>query len=104
MSRFRFDLNMFSMGGALDNDEAARQANAALDEHLKGLKRVYNLDNGCAVWYEDYIDGVKYSAYLFDVEELKPKECKHVALSRRHDGLMHCNDCGKNLEYRLVEV
>lgn len=103
--KFRFDADLFCLGDTGTDVCAARQANAALDEHLKTLKRVYNLDNGCAVWYEDYIDGVKYSAYLFDVEELKPKECEHVALSQYgHKGKFSCSDCGKVLEYRLVEV
>lgn len=101
--KFRFTRDMFALATDQSCEYAAAFANAALDEHLKGLERVYRLGDGSWRCY-GFSNQFDKSALLFDVEELKPKECEHVALSRRHDGLMHCNDCGKNLEYRLVEV
>lgn len=108
MSRFRFTPEMFSMGGALDNDDAAIQANAALDEYLKGLVRVYgDKDNPDSMFV--FADGYPceddtHTALLFNVEELKTKKCLHSSLRTRHDGKLDCAECGKVLEYKLVEV
>lgn len=103
MSKFRFTPKMFDTGSNLVNEEYAQAANAALDEHLKGLQRVYHSRYG--QWHEFGVTAdFTRSAYLFDIEELKPKECEHVALNVRGDLKYVCNDCGKVLDYRLVEV
>ena len=108
--KFRFTHFMFSsLPITRERDimlpsKAADCANAALDEHLKLLPRVYGntrqLDVVPAPTASD-----THAALLWDLEELKPKECEHVALSQYgHKGKFSCNDCGKVLEYRLVEV
>lgn len=105
MSRFRFRPEMFDV--LAFNGAAAAQANAALDEHLKGLVKVYGipLSNHCSTgFHEIKSKDDTHTALLWDLEELKPKECEHNALRQCGDGRMNCNDCGKVLEYRLVEV
>lgn len=104
MSRFRFTPKMFSNPSVLFCHEIADIANAALDEHLRECKKVYKLDSGIFVWYENLVDEATHSAILFDLEEIKPTQCLHSSLRTRHDGKLDCADCGKVLEYRLVEI
>lgn len=104
MSRFRFDLTMFSMGSALDNHKAAKQANYALDKHLKGLEQVYLHGDGS--WCPFGVTNqIHKTALLFNVEELKPKECEHINLKQYKDTQQFkCEDCGKQFVAKLVEV
>ena len=102
--KFRFTPEMFRSLDSLANNTSAIEANAALDEHLKGLVKVHSeIDQKTWTVFNGYC--TTHTAVLFDIEELKPKECEHVALSQYgHKGKFSCNDCGKILEYKLVEV
>lgn len=104
MSKFRFTADIFNTGYPAQDQICADAANAALDKHLRECKKVYKLDSGIFVWYENLVDEATHSAILFDLEEIKPTQCLHSSLRTRHDGKLDCNDCGKALEYRLVEV
>lgn len=102
MSRFRFTNKMF-LNDTVNSHVAAEMANAALDEHLKGLVRVYSQGQSI-YWSDKAAHADTHQAYLFDLKEIKPDKCLHSSLRTRHDGKFDCADCGKVLEYRLVEV
>lgn len=105
MGKFRFKPEMFPGWNPKHLQAIAYQANAALDEHLKGLMRVYTLDSYTSVWYETLAADYKCTALLFDVEELNPKMCEHTNIKQyKNTEQFKCQDCGKNLVAKLVEV
>lgn len=105
MSKFKFTNKMF-LNDAVNSHVAAKMANAALDEYLLTLKRVYGVtferDDLSLSFEKDEAD--THTALLWDLEEIKPEPCKHEVLHARWDDKIDCKQCGKILVYRLVEV
>ena len=102
MNKFRFTPEMFRFSEKIISHQASRDANDALDEHLKTLKMVYSHHS---YWHEQAAHADTHTAFLFDVKEIKPK-CEHEYIKYSQYKLDEgcCTDCGARLIRKWREV
>jgi hypothetical protein len=124
MSKFRFSAKDFEIDvhhKSLTPFAAAVKANAKLDAHLKTLTKAYSSlpfpGLPCKTWstslecFKDDrhsdLNWATHTALLFDMEELKPRECSHEPDHQRVavTGLYLCRKCGAKLKakWKVVE-